>query len=392
MSAGFSALRGMTQEQVARAMGDSISRWINSQKIMFAFHHDQSLKERYIARVKAHPHADETGAFGVRSRGCTVGYTIYGSELSCYETELGIPRHIASLQDCIFENLSPEERSTFPLAFLEAIPVGADLSLVIPRFLVWLLSDRDGVWRVYCHRGEQAIKTVVALYQRLSDGGAVSKEEWFAAHHAAWGSDATAAVHAVAGAGGNVDIAGAIAAEAARAEAEAARAKAETFAAQADADARAARATAEAARRSLHAAGTYSGASAAAAYAEGQARSIRYEAEARAKDARAQAEARARTATETYAAVTARAAANALHAEITRRTDESIAAERAAALAGPIDEDDYYTYWRDYDSTHGHTPFDIYGRTSEAAQARPRYYRRMRDKLLELLQTAPVPN
>src|SRR5436309_3213655 len=30
MSAGFSALRGMTKEQVARAMGDSISRHVNS--------------------------------------------------------------------------------------------------------------------------------------------------------------------------------------------------------------------------------------------------------------------------------------------------------------------------------------------------------------------------
>jgi hypothetical protein len=32
MSAGFSALRGMTKDQVARAMGDSISRHINAQR------------------------------------------------------------------------------------------------------------------------------------------------------------------------------------------------------------------------------------------------------------------------------------------------------------------------------------------------------------------------
>lgn len=347
MSAGFSALGGMTKEQVARAMGDSLSRWIHSQKIVFAFHNDQSVKERYIARVKAHAYAGKID----------------------YETELGIPCHIASLQDCIFQNIPLGERGTFPLAFLEAIPVGADLSLVIPRFLVWLLSDPDGAKYLYDERGKQAIETVVALYQRLIDGSTVSKEEWLTAYRAACGGDAEVAVHAAAGCGGSVDVAGAVTAEVARAEAEAARADAATQAAHFDA---------QAAAHGIPS--TYSGSTFSLIAAD----DARAYGAARAEAIRATGEARARTAAETYAALAARAAADAVHAEVSAQ-----ARAEFAPHTGPENDDDYYTYYRDYDASHP-GPYNPYPRL-DANVMRTRYCQRMRDKLLELLRTAPVP-
>jgi len=103
-----------------------------------------------VARVKAHTAADEIiqGMYWERGHGCAVGCVIHGSEHPHYETELGIPRQIAYLQDRIFENLPLAEAKEFPLAFLQAIPVGTDLSMVIPNFIIWLLSDPEyGTWQ-----------------------------------------------------------------------------------------------------------------------------------------------------------------------------------------------------------------------------------------------------
>ncbi|MDQ2713886.1 MAG: hypothetical protein M3Z08_03160 [Chloroflexota bacterium] len=108
---------------------------------MLAFHNDPIIKDRYVARVKAHAAADEItqGTYWERGHGCAIGCVIHGAEHIRYETELGIPRQIAYLQDRIFENLPLVEAKEFALAFLQAIPVGTDLSMVIPRFIVWLL-------------------------------------------------------------------------------------------------------------------------------------------------------------------------------------------------------------------------------------------------------------
>ena len=79
---------------------------------MLAFHNDSAIKERYVARVKAHIAADEViqGAYWECGRGCAIGCIIHSSEHIRYEMELGIPRQIAYLQDRIFENL-PLSRS-----------------------------------------------------------------------------------------------------------------------------------------------------------------------------------------------------------------------------------------------------------------------------------------
>ena len=105
---------------------------------MKAFHNDVAIKEKYLARVKAHELADEIikGKYWENGKGCAVGCTIEGNEHSRYETELGIPRQIARLEDRIFEGRPNKEAMKFPLKFLQAIKVGADLSIVIPKFFV----------------------------------------------------------------------------------------------------------------------------------------------------------------------------------------------------------------------------------------------------------------
>ena len=125
---------------------------------MKAFHGDPKVKEKYLARVKAHRKADQIVQrhYWEDGKGCAVGCTIHGSDHQAYETELGIPIELAHLQDWIFENLPNGEARDFPVDFLESIPAGADLKLVLPQFLHWLLVDpEDGV--IGCVQDEEQV-------------------------------------------------------------------------------------------------------------------------------------------------------------------------------------------------------------------------------------------
>ncbi len=151
------------------------------------------MKEKYLARVKAHRKADQIvqGHYWDRERGCAVGCTIHGSNHEAYETKLGIPIQLAYLQDMIFEELPNKEAKDFPVDFLESIPVGEDLKPVLHRFLYWLLVDpEDGVIQYAQDEEEEQVKeailSVADLYSRVMKGQEVTNEQWSAARGAAW--------------------------------------------------------------------------------------------------------------------------------------------------------------------------------------------------------------
>src|SRR5262245_39209382 len=110
---------------------------------MLAFHNNQSVKDKYLARVKAHREADELikGQYWKNGKGCAVGCTLHSDNHKAYETKLGIPQQLAYLEDCIFERLPNKKAMKWPERFLSAIRPGADLLLVWPKFTVWLLTD-----------------------------------------------------------------------------------------------------------------------------------------------------------------------------------------------------------------------------------------------------------
>ena len=149
---------------------------------MKAFLNDPKVKEKYLNRVQAHFDADEIiqGVYWEKGRGCGVGCTIEGSDHSRYETELGISRVIAKLEDRIFEGLENGESKEFPVKFLKAIKVGVDLSLVVPKFMLWLLSDpKDGVFQyAETEQTKKAIQEVIDLYKKKLKGKEVTIEEW----------------------------------------------------------------------------------------------------------------------------------------------------------------------------------------------------------------------
>ena len=149
---------------------------------MKAFHNDPAIKQKYVERVKAHMIADEIihGKYWENDKGCAVGCTIHGSDHRKYETELGIPAILASLESRIFEGMNNGDSKEFPLRFLSAIKPGADLSLVWPKFAHWLLVDpKDGVIKfAKTDKTREAIRAVANLHNRAARGLQVKEEEW----------------------------------------------------------------------------------------------------------------------------------------------------------------------------------------------------------------------
>ena len=156
---------------------------------MNAWLNDPELKARIVAQVQAHYDADEIvqGKYWEGGKGCAVGCILHDRDggHSRFPGEFGIPGELARLVDSVFEGLSKAHAKELPLRFVTAIPVGADLSMVIPRFLVWLLMDpTHGVIRLAGY-GAPAVQRVADLYGRAINGGNVTREEWDAAGDAA---------------------------------------------------------------------------------------------------------------------------------------------------------------------------------------------------------------
>jgi hypothetical protein len=218
-------------------------------KPLIAFHNDPALKTLLIEELVKHEEADAIvqGAYGESNaaefKGCAVGCsiqslntrlgkTIATNDHSAYETELGIPRILAKLEDRIFEGLDKEASKGFPRRFIEAVNVGADLSLVWAKFAVWLLVDEnDGVIRfAKSERTIKAIRDVADLYTRTIGGEVIDRAMWKTAAadaaaaayaDAATAYAATAAADAAAAAAAAADAAAAAAAYAADAAATA---------------------------------------------------------------------------------------------------------------------------------------------------------------------------
>jgi len=75
----------------------------------------------------------------------------------------------------------------WPDKFLRAIPVGANLSKIIPQIVIWQFEDAEwGLHNTLEVKSDKAIeqvcKDLVALYRRKLDGGIVTDAEWIAVY------------------------------------------------------------------------------------------------------------------------------------------------------------------------------------------------------------------
>jgi hypothetical protein len=150
---------------------------------LVAYFDSPDLKQLYINRMTEHQRLDQLvqgqGHF-TDGKGCAVACTMHAYDHAAYETEIGVPQVLARLEDYIFEGLATDEAKRWPLRFLAAIPVGADLSMVWPRFAVWLLREE-----LKSHDKGGHCEKVAALYDRWISGVKPPVEEWRAARSAA---------------------------------------------------------------------------------------------------------------------------------------------------------------------------------------------------------------
>ena len=166
---------------------------------MLSFHNDQAIKDFYIARLVAHRDADELikGIGWTGGKGCAVGCTLHAYNHKAYEDELGIPEALARIQDRLFECLPDRLSQQWPIRFLQSIPVGVDLSLVVWQYLHRIVSD------VVEKHGTDDVKKgcahAIDVLRRKALGEVVTEAEAEAARTAADAADAAyAAAHNVA--------------------------------------------------------------------------------------------------------------------------------------------------------------------------------------------------
>ncbi|MHB1777979.1 MAG: hypothetical protein ACYCU7_18630 [Acidimicrobiales bacterium] len=161
-----------------------------------AWHGDPGLKTRTVAEMQAHADADQIiqGQYWEGGKGCAVGCMTHDQAggHKRYPVRWGIPVVLAYLEDELFE-LSPQaEARKWPVRFLSAIPVGADLTGVWDRWCVWMLTDPTwGVANVADPDG--VVSAMGVLFARRVAGEQPTKDEWADAAWAAWAARAAEA-------------------------------------------------------------------------------------------------------------------------------------------------------------------------------------------------------
>lgn len=154
---------------------------------LVAWNNDAAEKRAHLKEMRAHKKADalvkgDYGSMNGQFHGCAIGCGIYSlakrrglenvryGDHALYAKLTGIPQGILHLEDYLFENLPTEESKEWPVRFLSAIPVGADLSGVLPQFCVLILSrararigEGKEDWRVKC---VAAVDTVIELHRK----------------------------------------------------------------------------------------------------------------------------------------------------------------------------------------------------------------------------------
>ena len=182
---------------------------------LLAFHNNQKIKDKYITRVHNHFLNEEIikGVYWENGRGCGVGCTVEtGSNAhEAMEKELGIPKELAYLEDVLFEELSNDLAKEWPERFLKAIKPGTDLSLIVPKFIVWQFEDSKlGLSQIKEVQDDKEVfdfcKEVVALYQRVIKGEKVSEDEFYELYLKIDRAGARAGVWARAGAGARAGV------------------------------------------------------------------------------------------------------------------------------------------------------------------------------------------
>lgn len=176
--------------------------------VLLSWHGDPLIKAVAVASMHAHRAADEImqGRFvqlnpdsdsGFRGcfHGCLTGNALMAErnitpvQLTDVHVEWhaegerlwGIPRRLGYMLDKMFEALPPRDCAAFAVDVTEAIPVGVDLSQVVDRWMLDILTNPAGGVARYTNDGtaqHAAIEAVAELYRRRLAGSEPTLHEW----------------------------------------------------------------------------------------------------------------------------------------------------------------------------------------------------------------------
>ena len=135
-----------------------------------AFHGSSAVKEEPLARLKRWKDMGELrlGRYGYNASQHTLNQLWEYTYLQTYGAKLGIPPHLAAVENLICEHLPEEEAAEFAVDFLEKTEVGAKLAYVFPRLGVWMLQNSQfGVEPTVLHEPSRRI---------IADLGSVCEE------------------------------------------------------------------------------------------------------------------------------------------------------------------------------------------------------------------------
>ena len=172
-----------------------------------AYKNDPELRDAFIAQLQSHQDQDQIiqGQYGQGAngdfRGCAIhslakirGEELYPGNHQLLEDLIDYPIELVFLIDGIFEGLPTDIAKGFPLRIGKAVRTGADLKMIVPQFLFWILSDdKEGVLTRFDRSAYPgivaAVRQVVELFKNHLAGQIITEAAW----GAAWGAAVSAA-------------------------------------------------------------------------------------------------------------------------------------------------------------------------------------------------------
>ncbi len=114
-----------------------------------AYKNDPAIKAQAVAEMQEHKRLDQLarGHYWEQRKnsgcaiGCMAGMETDGSAHAFVAKKLGLTEGLLHIVDNLFENIPDGEHLDWPLQFLEAIPVGANLDAVYPKYMLALATD-----------------------------------------------------------------------------------------------------------------------------------------------------------------------------------------------------------------------------------------------------------
>ncbi len=146
------------------------------------YHNDNSIKAALSSAMAKHRRLDNLhqGATGDEGRGCSIacaGEALCGDWEAAYDhtmvgERIGMPEWAMQLVDHIFETVPSSEAGAFSQAWIDALPVGADTTLLASKVMRMIIQEASANLRAidqasFCPLAQEGLSAVMAIYKAI---------------------------------------------------------------------------------------------------------------------------------------------------------------------------------------------------------------------------------